>query len=100
MQPAPPAFLPRLEPAVYPDEDQEPGPVLDEPGQTTGPGRAAAGWTRANRASGGHALSRQKRAARGAGSKQEGRDRSRLEAMAADLAGWTAGELPGQASRC
>lgn len=106
MQPAPPAFLPRLEPAAYPDEDQEPGPVLDEPGQTAEPGpaaepgRAAAGWTRANRASGGHALSRQKRAARGAGSKQEGRDRSGLEAMAADLAGWTAGELPGQASRC
>ncbi|HEX4656159.1 MAG TPA: hypothetical protein VH307_02135 [Streptosporangiaceae bacterium] len=100
MQPAPPAFIPRLEPAVYPDEDQEPGPVLDEPGQTAEPGRAAAGWTRANRGSGGHALPRQKRPARGAGSKQEGRDRSRREAMAADLAGWTAGELPGQASRC
>ncbi len=100
MQPAPPAFLPRLEPAAYPDEDQEPGPVLDEPGQTAEPGRSAAGWTRGNRASGGHALSRQKRAPRGAGSKQESRDRSRLEAMAAGLAGWTAGELPGQASRC
>jgi len=100
IQPSPPAFRPRLEPAAYPDEDQEPGPVLDEPGQTAEPGRAAAGWTRSSRASGGHALSRQKRAPRGAGSKQEGRDRSRLEAMAADLAGWTAGELPGQASRC
>ncbi len=100
-QPGPPAFRPRLETAAYSGEGREPAPILDEPGQTAEPGRAAAGWTRASRVPGGHALPRQKRAggaAKGASSKQASRDRSRLAAMAADLAGWAAGELPGQAS--
>ena len=94
-----PAFRPRLEPADYPDEDQDSGPAEAEPAPTAEPGRAAAGWTRASRVPGGHALSRQKRTARGASAKQQSRDRSGPEAMAAELAGWTAGELPGQASR-
>jgi hypothetical protein len=97
--PGPPAFRPRLEPADYPDEDQDPDPAEEEPPPTAEPGRAAAGWTRASRVPGGHALSRQKRTARGASVKQQSRDRSGPEAMAADLAGWTASELPGQASR-
>ncbi len=98
---APAAFRPRLEPAAYSGEDQEPDPILEQPGKASEPGQTAAGWTRAGRVPGGHALPRQKRAggaARGAG-KQDGRDRSGLEAMAAELAGWAAGELPGQASR-
>lgn len=97
--PPPPAFRPRLEPAAYPDEDQDPDPDADEPAQTAEPGRAAVGWTRASRVPGGHALSRQKRTARGASAKQQSRDRSGPEAIAAELAGWTASELPGQASR-
>jgi hypothetical protein len=103
--PGPPAFRPRLEPAAYPDEDEDPDPDVaepepePEPAPAAEPSRAAAGWTRASRVPGGHALSRQKRAARGASAKQQSRDRSGPEAMAAELAGWTAGELPGQASR-
>jgi hypothetical protein len=97
-EPRPAAFRPRLEPADYPDNGQEPDSLQDEPGQAAEAGGAASGWTRSSRVPGGHALSRQKRAARGASAKQEGRDRSRADAMAADLAGWTAGELPGQAS--
>jgi hypothetical protein len=103
--PGPPAFRPRLEPAAYADEDEDedPDPAVaepePEPAPTAEPSRAAAGWTRASRVPGGHALSRQKRAARGASTKQQSRDRSGPEAMAAELAGWTAGELPGQASR-
>ena len=99
MPPGLPAFRPRLEPADYADEDQDPDPAVEEPAPTAEPSRAAAGWTRASRVPGGHALSRQKRTARGASAKQQSRDRSSQEAMAADLAGWTAGELPGQASR-
>jgi len=99
MPPGLPAFRPRLEPADYPDEDQDPDPAVEEPAPTAEPSRAAAGWTRASRVPGGHALSRQKRTARGASAKQQSRDRSSQDAMAADLAGWTAGELPGQASR-
>jgi hypothetical protein len=99
--PGPPAFRPRLEPDAYPDEDEDPDPAVaePEPAPAAEPSRAAAGWTRASRVPGGHALSRQKRAARGASAKQQSRDRSGPEAMAAELAGWTAGELPGQASR-
>ena len=99
MPPGPPAFRPRLEPAAYPDEDEDPDPAEAEPAPTAEPSRAPAGWTRASRVPGGHALSRQKRAPRGASAKQQSRDRSGPEAMAAELAGWTAGELPGQASR-
>lgn len=97
--PGPPAFRPRLEPAAYPDEDEDPDPDEAETAPTAEPGQAAAGWTRASRVPGGHALSRQKRAPRGASAKQRSRDRSGPEAMAAELAGWTVGELPGQASR-
>jgi len=97
--PGPPAFRPQLEPADYPDEDQDPDPAVAEPAPPAEPSQAAGGWTRASRAPGGHALSRQKRTARGASAKQQSRDRSGQEAMAAELAGWTAGELPGQASR-
>jgi len=97
--PGPPAFRPRLEPAAYLDEDQDPDPAEAEPAPTAEPSQAAAGWTRASRVPGGHALSRQKRAPRGTSAKQRSRDRSGPEAMAAELAGWTAGELPGQASR-
>jgi hypothetical protein len=100
-QPGPPAFRPRLDPGAYPDDDQESEPVLDAPEPAAEPSQAPAGWTRASRASSGRAQPRQKRtggAARGASGKQEGRDRSRLQAMAAELAGWAAGELPGQAS--
>ncbi len=99
MPPGPPAFRPRLEPAAYPDEDEDPDLAEAEPAPTAEPSRAAAGWTRASRVPGGHALSRQKRAPRGASAKQQSRDRSGPEAMAAELAGWTASELPGQASR-
>jgi hypothetical protein len=97
-QPRPAAFRPRLEPADYPDASEESGPMQDEPEQAAGAGGTTSGWARPSRASGGHALSRQKRSARGAGTKQEGRDRSGVDARAAELAGWTAGELPGQAS--
>jgi hypothetical protein len=100
MQPGPPAFRPQLEPTAYLDEDSEPGQAEDQPGHAAEPGRASAGWTRAGRVPGGHAQSRQKRAARGGSTRQEGRERSGVDAMAAELAGWTAGELPGQASRC
>jgi hypothetical protein len=97
-QPRPAAFRPRLEPAEYPDEAEDTGPMQDEPEQAAGAGGATSGWSRPSRASGGHALSRQKRSARGASTKQEGRDRSGVDARAAELVGWTAGELPGQAS--
>jgi hypothetical protein len=72
-QPGPPAFRPRLDSAAYADQGLEPAAVPDEPAQPAESGQAATGWTRASR-SGGHALSRQKRAARGAGTRQEGRD--------------------------
>jgi hypothetical protein len=68
------AFRPQHEPAGYSGEGQDPAPFLDEPEQDAEPGRATAGWTRAGRVPGGHALPRQKRAggaARGASSTQE-----------------------------
>ena len=74
-----------------------------EPDEVADDDQPTATWTRASRAPGGHALPRQKRAgaAKSSGSKQEAKDRAGLDTMAADLAGWTAGELPGQAShRC
>ena len=97
--PGPPAFRPRLEPADYAEEDQDPDLAEAEPAPAAEPSQASAGWTRASRAPGGHALSRQKRTPRGTSAKQRSRDRSGPEAMAADLAGWTVDELPGQASR-
>ncbi len=92
------AFRPRHEPGSYQDEAEEPAPIPDEAAQAPEPGRSG-GWAR--RLPGGHALPRQKRAggaAKGAAAKQEGKDRAGLADMAADLAGWAAGELPGQAS--
>ncbi len=74
-QPGLAAFQPQHEPAGSSGEGQDPDPFLDEPGQTAEPSRAAAGWTRASRVSGGHALPRQKRAggaAKGASSAREG----------------------------
>jgi hypothetical protein len=103
------AFRPRHEPASYQDEDGELVPPPDEAAEDDQPaqdddagpaGRPPGGWAR--RLSGGHALPRQKRtggAAKGSGGgRQEGKERADLADMAADLAGWAAGELPGQAS--
>ena len=48
----------------------------------------------------GLALPRQKRAGgtgKGPGARQEGKDRAGLADLAADLVGWAAGELPGEA---
>jgi hypothetical protein len=93
------AFRPRHEPPSYQDEDQEPDAIPDQAGQAAESGRQSSGWIRSGRLPGGHALPRQKRAggAKGASNKQEGKDRA-LADMAAELAGWAAGELPGQAS--
>jgi hypothetical protein len=94
-------FRPRHEPASYPAKPEELAPVPDQPGQAGEAERASAGWTR--RLPGGHALPRQKRGGGGArtpgaSSKQEGKDRADQADIAAELAGWAAGELPGQAS--
>ena len=102
-QPGPVAFRPRHEPAADQDEGQEPDPLLDEPRPPADADQATATWTRAGRVPGGHALPRQKRAgaAKPSSGKQEAKDRAGLDAMAAELASWAAGELPGQAShRC
>jgi hypothetical protein len=98
-QPGLVTFRPRHEPAAYPDQAEELAPIPEQPGQPAEADRASAGWTR--RLPGGHALPRQKRAggsAKGASSKQEGKDRAGQADIAAELAGWAAGELPGQAS--
>ena len=98
-QPGLVTFRPRHEPASYADKEEELAPIPDQPGQPADANRASAGWTR--RLSGGHALPRQRRAggsAKGASSKQEGKDRAGQADIAAELAGWAAGELPGQAS--
>jgi hypothetical protein len=94
-----PAFRPQHEPGPYPDDDAEPAPVPEEPGEPAAAGPASGGWAR--RLPGGHALPRQKRAggaAKAAGGRPEGKDRAGLADLAADLAGWAAGELPGEAS--
>jgi hypothetical protein len=93
------AFRPRHETASYSDQAEELAPVPDQGGQPADAERASASWTR--RLPGGHALPRQKRAggsAKGASSKQEGKDRAGQADISAELAGWAAGELPGQAS--
>jgi hypothetical protein len=93
------AFRPRHETASYPDKAEELAPVPDQGSQPADAERTSASWTR--RLPGGHALPRQKRAggsAKGANSKQEGKDRADQADIAAELAGWAAGELPGQAS--
>jgi hypothetical protein len=95
----PPAFRPRHEPGAYPEEEAEQAPVADQPAEPVGADRASGGWAR--RLPGGHSLPRQKRAGgagKGAGAKQEGKDRAGLADLAAELAGWAAGELPGEAS--
>jgi hypothetical protein len=92
------AFRPRREPAPVHADVDELGQAVDpaiEAAQADRPG----GWTR--RLPGGHSLPRQKRAggaAKGASSKQEGKDRADLADLSAELAGWAAGELPGEAS--
>lgn len=93
------AFRPRHETSSYPDQDADPDPIDGESGQPAESGRQSSGWIRSGRLTGGHALPRQKRAggSKGSGNKQEGKDRA-LADMAAELAGWAAGELPGQAS--
>jgi len=98
-----PAFQPRHEPGPYPEaEDAEPAPAADdpaEPADVAAAERGSGGWAR--RLPGGHSLPRQKRAGgagKGAGTKQESKDRAGLADLAAELAGWAAGELPGEAS--
>jgi hypothetical protein len=94
------AFRPRHEPGAYPEEEgAEPAPVEDQQAEPVAADRASGGWAR--RLPGGHALPRQKRAGgsgKGAGAKQEGKDRAGLADLAAELSGWAAGELPGEAS--
>jgi hypothetical protein len=98
-QPGLVAFRPRREPAPSDGEADEAAEILDAATEAAQAGRSSAGWTR--RLPGGHSLPRQKRAggaAKGASSKQEGKDRADLADLAAELAGWAAGELPGEAS--
>ena len=94
------SFRPRLEPDAYPEEDDaEPAPVGGHASEPAEAGRGSGGWAR--RLPGGHSLPRQKRAGgagKGAAGKQEGKDRAGLSDLAAELAGWAAGELPGEAS--
>jgi hypothetical protein len=100
-QPGLVAFRPRYESNGYADEGAEPAAPPEQAAQGADAAEAgrAGGWAR--RLQGGHALPRQKRpggAAKGSTGKQEGKERADLAEMAADLAGWAAGELPGQAS--
>jgi hypothetical protein len=98
-QPGLVAFRPRHEPAGYRDDDDQPAPLPEQTTQDAEAADAGRGWSR--RLPGGHALPRQKRsggAAKGASAKQEVKERADSGEMAADLAGWAAGELPGQAS--
>ncbi|HTW01972.1 MAG TPA: hypothetical protein VMF87_16860 [Streptosporangiaceae bacterium] len=94
-----PSFRPRREPGAYPEDDAEQAPAADEAAEPAEVGRGSGGWSR--RLPGGHSLPRQKRAGgagKGAGSKPEGKDRAGLADLAAELSGWAAGELPGEAS--
>jgi hypothetical protein len=79
---------------------------LTDPTDPTDPTEAgqagqATGWTRSGRLPGSHGLPRAKRSGAGkrASNKQEGKDRAGLADIAAELAGWAASELPGQASQ-
>jgi hypothetical protein len=95
------AFRPRHEPGAYPEEEGEgePAAVEDQQPEPVAAERPSGGWAR--RLPGGHSLPRQKRAGgagKGAGAKQEGKDRAGLADLAAELSGWAAGELPGEAS--
>jgi hypothetical protein len=98
-QPGLVAFRPRRESAPSHGEVDEGNEIADAATEAAQAGRPSGGWTR--RLPGGHSLPRQKRAggaAKGASSKQEGKDRADLADLAAELAGWAAGELPGEAS--
>ena len=98
-QPGLVAFRPRRASASSHPEVDEATEISDEVGEAAEASRPPGGWTR--RLPGGHSLPRQKRAggaAKGASSKQEGKDRADLADLAAELAGWAAGELPGEAS--
>jgi hypothetical protein len=93
------AFRPRREPPPPAGDADEAAEIADAATEAAQAGRPPGGWTR--RLPGGHSLPRQKRAggaAKGASSKQEGKDRADLADLAAELAGWAAGELPGEAS--
>jgi len=97
-QPGLVAFRPRREPAPAHGDVDETEQAVDPGAEAAQAGRPG-GWTR--RLPGGHSLPRQKRAggaAKGASSKQEGKDRADLADLSAELAGWAAGELPGEAS--
>jgi hypothetical protein len=97
-QPGLVAFRPRREPALAHGDIDETEQVADPATEAAEAGRSA-GWTR--RLPGGHSLPRQKRAggaAKGASSKPEAKDRADLADLSAELAGWAAGELPGEAS--
>jgi hypothetical protein len=103
------AFRPRHEPASYLDEGPEPDPFFAGPDERTVSGRVRGG-----RGAGSHAMPRQKRpnssgvvtdssqrAGRlqdGGGRLQDGGGRRGITSMAAELAGWASGELPGQAA--
>lgn len=92
------AFRPRRESAVGPGDAGE-TPQAGDPAAEAGEVGRPGSWTR--RLPGGHTLPRQKRAggaAKGSSSKQEGKDRADLADLSAELAGWAAGELPGEAS--
>ncbi len=97
-QPGLVAFRPRREPAPAHGDVDELEHAVDPVTEAAQADRTG-GWTR--RLPGGHSLPRQKRAggaAKGASSKQEGKDRADLADLSAELAGWAAGELPGEAS--
>jgi hypothetical protein len=98
-QPGLVAFRPRRESAPSHAGADEAAEISEEAAEAAEAGRSPGGWTR--RLPGGHSVPRQKRAggaAKGASSKQEGKDRADLADLAAELAGWAAGELPGEAS--
>jgi hypothetical protein len=93
------AFRPRREPAPSHGQVDDATEIADAATEAAQAGRPSGGWTR--RLPGGNSLPRQKRtggSAKGASSKQEGKDRADLADLAAELAGWAAGELPGEAS--
>jgi len=95
------AFRARHEPHPYAADDGDRAPVLDQSAPPAEAGRTSGGWSRNGRPPGSHSLPRQKRSGgsgKGAGGKQEAKDRAGLADLAAELAGWAAGELPGQAS--
>jgi hypothetical protein len=96
------AFRPRHEPASYLDQGPEPDPFFADPDEQVPSGRIRGG-----RVIGSHAMPRQKRpgapaavigTGQRAGRQQEGSGGRGLTSVAAELAGWASGELPGQAA--